>query len=95
MQSKMYPEQYLGHWFLQGLCEAPQVVVQRCVHHARVHGVDGHWEATGRQLLLQVVGEEDQSQFALGVSTVRTVAFPEDREDGTRMCRFTLKSCCN
>lgn len=78
---KMYPEQYLGNWFLQGLCEAPQVVVQRRVHHAGVHGVDGHREAAGSQLLLQVVGEEDQSQFALGVGTMGTVADPGEGGD--------------
>lgn len=76
----MYPEQYLGHRFLHCLCEGPQVVVQRCVHHAGVHGVNYHWETTGHQLLLQVVGEEDQSQFALGVGTMGTVVFPGDRE---------------
>lgn len=75
-----YPEQYLGHRFLHCLCEGPQVVVQRCVHHAGVHGVNYHWETTGHQLLLQVVGEEDQSQFALGVGTMGTVVFPGDRE---------------
>lgn len=74
----MYPEQYLGHWFLHGLRETPQVVVQRRVHHAGVHGVDDHREAAGRQLLLQVVGEEDQGQFALRVGTVGTVADPGD-----------------
>lgn len=83
----MYPEQYLGHWFLHCLREAPQVVVQRRVHHAGVHGVDGHREAAGCQLLLQVVGEEDQSQLALGVGTMGTVAYPGDRErEGGREC---------
>lgn len=79
---KMYPEQCLGHRFLHCLCEAPQVAVQRRVHHAGVHGVHGHGEAAGRQLLLQVVGEEDQSQFALGVGTMGTVVGPGDRERG-------------
>lgn len=72
----MYPEQYLSHWFLQCLCETPQVVVQCCVHHAGVHGVHGHRKAAGGQLLLEVVAEEDQSQFALGVGAVGTVADP-------------------
>lgn len=82
MLVKMYPEQYLGHWFLHRLCKAPQVVVQRCVHHAGVHGVDSHWKVAGCQLLLQVVGEEDQSQFALRVGAMGTVARPRHRGGG-------------
>ena len=75
-----YPEQYLGHGFLHRLCEGPQVVVQRRVHHAGVHGVNCHRGTASHQLLLQVVGEEDQGQFALGVGTMGTVAFPGDGE---------------
>lgn len=74
--SETYPEQCLGHRLLHGLRQAPQVVVQRRVHHAGVHGVHRHRETAGRQLLLQVVCEEDQGQFALGVSGVGAVADP-------------------
>lgn len=76
---KGYPEEYLGHGLLCRLREAPQVVVERCVHHAGVHGVDDHREATGRQLLLQVVGEQNQRQFALSISAMGAVPLPADR----------------
>lgn len=75
---KGYPEQYLCHGLLCCLREAPQVVVQCRVHHSGVYGVDGHREPAGSQLLLQVVGEENQRQFALSVSAVGAVAFPAD-----------------
>lgn len=83
----MYPEQYLGHRLLHRLSEAPQVVVERRVHHAGVYGVDDHREAAGRQLLLQVVGEEDQSQFALGVGPVGAVADPRDGDGERGRCQ--------
>lgn len=84
MRWKSYPEKHLCHGLLCCLRKAPQVVVQRRVHHAGVHGGDGDWEAPSAQLLLQVVGEEDQAQFALGVSAVGTVAFPADRGEKMR-----------
>lgn len=60
-KKESHPEQNLGNGLLHCLCEAPQVVVQCCVHHTGVHSIDGHWKATHCQLLLQIVGEEDQS----------------------------------
>lgn len=75
---KRYPEQYLGHRLLCRLREAPQVVVERGVDHAGVYGVDDHWEPTSSHLLLQVVGEENQRQFALRVCTMGTVTLPAD-----------------
>lgn len=75
-----YPEQRLGHRLLHCLREGPKVVIQRRVHHARVHSVDGHRGTGGCQLLLKVVGEEDQSQLTLGVGPVGTVANPRDEK---------------
>lgn len=80
-----YPEQYLCHGLLCCLREAPQVVVQCRVHHAGVHGVGGHREPPGAQLLLQVVGEENQRQFALSVSAMGTVMFPAEGSDSKSM----------
>lgn len=92
MLVKTYPEQYLGHRLLERLREGPQVVVQCRVHHAGVHSVDDHWEAAGCQLRLQVVGEEDQSQFALRVGTMGTVADPGDRRGGRESMQV---NCCS
>lgn len=74
--SNTYPEQNLGHGLLHRLCQAPQIVIKCCVHHAGIHSVDGHWKATGCQLLLEVIGEEDQAELALGVGAMGTVADP-------------------
>lgn len=79
---KLYPEKHFRHRFLHGLCKDPQVVIQCCIHHTRVHSINGHWEAASCQLLLKVVGEEHQSQFALCVGTMGTIAHPGDKDGG-------------
>lgn len=76
----MYPEQNLGHGLLHCLRKAPQIVVKCRVYHAGVHRIDSHRKSTGCQLLLEVVGEEDQPKLALGVGPMGTVADPGEQK---------------
>lgn len=82
-----HPEEEFGHGFFGQLSWRAQVLVQVCVHHARVHSVSRYWIASGPQPLLQVVGEKHQGQFTLRVRTMGTVTRPE-----TERCRKSSTS---
>lgn len=78
-----YLEEQFCERFLGQLCRARQIVIQGCVHHAWVHCVNCYRVTSDPQLVLQVVGEQQQGQFTLGVCTMSTVTHPvQERESG-------------
>lgn len=72
-----YPEKQFCKWPLGQLSWAAQIVIQGGVHHAWVHCINRYWIRFGPQLVLQVVGKQQQGQFTLGICTMGTITLPE------------------
>lgn len=73
-----YPEEQFSKRLLGQLGRATQIVIQGCVHHAWVHCINRYIVSFGPQLVLQVVGEQQQGQFTLGICTMGTITHPEE-----------------
>lgn len=71
-----YPEKQFSKRLLGQLSRAAQIVIQGCVHHAWVHCINSYWSTFGPQLVLKMVGEQQQGQFTLSICTMCTITFP-------------------
>lgn len=69
-----YPEEQFSKRLLGHLGWTTQIVIQGRVHHAGVHRIHRHGVCSDQQLLLQVVGEQQQGQFTLSICSMGTIA---------------------